>query len=622
MISRRRIAALGRVQVPRTQPLNPQPQVFEELTVSSMTPAVLSLSELVTRRTVHLSEQDSQRIERAEKLEVLAFLDTFTAYQAIHAIPAPNDRDLESIRRGVKKAAERLPMQEIPPHSAAPELPAGFIDGLMNYIGDVRDALQTIYGDEPPRPGPGRLPKPTPESEARWYLVQTWLFDTSLTEIRVEATALAQSAAGRDELRTLVSDTLRSLIWRLAQGLRCDIPLVVPESPNAEQWADQQKKDAAFIESLRQQTKPSPDTESSDTTGTDALPNTDDPAQAIETNYILRRNRERAEDRQRDAADRQAIETNWRGPMRELRPRWDTSWEDLWNALAPVWQPWLTPGTPDGEPNVEAVVTALQRVAVTLRQYDQIAAHNLTPGYVDPHIPQTLAGRLEWVETYEDSFLNKAPVVATALVQLALTAKPGQIALTLRTILDEPDDKPAFGWLLFIRDCLWSTEVFMEPANIAESLAWPAARRVHIDDTQRLKVLLRPSGRQPLDNLTRLFRGSRSPFYSAPTDGQALLHWEDNSPPATETPESPPENKVKGKAKGKNIEARMLKLMADDLDSHDWDSEQWAQRLNCKSGTVRGTKTWKQRLPAVRAGRLLDRAEVKKLTRRESNDPT
>ncbi len=70
-------------------------------------------------------------------------------------------------------------------------------------------------------------------------------------------------------------------------------------------------------------------------------------------------------------------------------------------------------------------------------------------------------------------------------------------------------------------------------------------------------------------------------------------------------------------SKGKNIDARMLKIAADNLNSYDWDSEHWAKVLECSSGTVRGTDTWKVRLPKLRALALLSRREVKKLANRE-----
>lgn len=64
---------------------------------------------------------------------------------------------------------------------------------------------------------------------------------------------------------------------------------------------------------------------------------------------------------------------------------------------------------------------------------------------------------------------------------------------------------------------------------------------------------------------------------------------------------------VKGK-KGKNIDAQMLKVMAENAESHGWSLREWAVHLNCARGTVGETKTWKERLKAARATRAADAA--------------
>src|SRR4051794_32619179 len=38
--------------------------------------------------------------------------------------------------------------------------------------------------------------------------------------------------------------------------------------------------------------------------------------------------------------------------------------------------------------------------------------------------------------------------------------------------------------------------------------------------------------------------------------------------------------------KGKNIDARMLKVMAENVESHGWSARQWAAALRCSDGTV------------------------------------
>lgn len=60
--------------------------------------------------------------------------------------------------------------------------------------------------------------------------------------------------------------------------------------------------------------------------------------------------------------------------------------------------------------------------------------------------------------------------------------------------------------------------------------------------------------------------------------------------------------------RGKNIDAQMLKVMAEKVESHGWSAIQWANHLDCSDGTVKGTKTWKVRLKAVRALAAADSA--------------
>jgi hypothetical protein len=60
--------------------------------------------------------------------------------------------------------------------------------------------------------------------------------------------------------------------------------------------------------------------------------------------------------------------------------------------------------------------------------------------------------------------------------------------------------------------------------------------------------------------------------------------------------------------KGKNIDARMLKVMAENFESHGWSASKWATHLSCSPGTVKETKTWKERLKAARATAAADSA--------------
>ena len=65
---------------------------------------------------------------------------------------------------------------------------------------------------------------------------------------------------------------------------------------------------------------------------------------------------------------------------------------------------------------------------------------------------------------------------------------------------------------------------------------------------------------------------------------------------------------IPGKVKGKNIDARMLKVMFDNPESHGWSARQWADHLGCSDGTIKDTPTWKERLKAARSMRAADAA--------------
>src|SRR5262249_36082120 len=88
---------------------------------------------------------------------------------------------------------------------------------------------------------------------------------------------------------------------------------------------------------------------------------------------------------------------------------------------------------------------------------------------------------------------------------------------------------------------------------------------------------------------------------------QALRNWAVEMDADAET--IPHESAArKGKVKGAGIGASMLKAPAENPESHGWSARQWAIHLDCSDGTVKATKTWKERLKAARATRLADAA--------------
>jgi hypothetical protein len=78
-------------------------------------------------------------------------------------------------------------------------------------------------------------------------------------------------------------------------------------------------------------------------------------------------------------------------------------------------------------------------------------------------------------------------------------------------------------------------------------------------------------------------------------------------------------NGNKGKSRGKNIDARMLKVMAENQDSYNWTARKWSIHLQCSDGTIKGTKTWKERLKAGRALIAVQEATKMEQSGRHSN---
>jgi hypothetical protein len=59
--------------------------------------------------------------------------------------------------------------------------------------------------------------------------------------------------------------------------------------------------------------------------------------------------------------------------------------------------------------------------------------------------------------------------------------------------------------------------------------------------------------------------------------------------------------------KGKNIEAKMLKVLSEDYEARGWTAVKWGKHLKCSDGTIKGTKVWKVHLKADRAWQKLRR---------------
>jgi hypothetical protein len=52
--------------------------------------------------------------------------------------------------------------------------------------------------------------------------------------------------------------------------------------------------------------------------------------------------------------------------------------------------------------------------------------------------------------------------------------------------------------------------------------------------------------------------------------------------------------------KGKHIDARMFSVLIECPESRQWTAQQWAKFFKCSDGTIKGTKTWKERVEVIR----------------------
>jgi hypothetical protein len=95
----------------------------------------------------------------------------------------------------------------------------------------------------------------------------------------------------------------------------------------------------------------------------------------------------------------------------------------------------------------------------------------------------------------------------------------------------------------------------------------------------------------------------------------------DSGPPAKPVGPGPAARSGAAKTEGKNIDARMLKVMAENPESHGWSARQWADHLGCSPGTVKETRTWKERLRAVRAMHRADAAARQGKTKSPGEKP-
>ena len=211
-----------------------------------------------------------------------------------------------------------------------------------------------------------------------------------------------------------------------------------------------------------------------------------------------------AESDRRRQEEEVAFEAEVAGPARGLRPEWDAAWGALWSSLANVCSRWERPHGAEelltgGEADPVAVASALKRVGRVIIQFEQIARarfeinptqHDLS--LLGRGLPLFPLARLDYVAN-DHVIRGNAPKLAAALVRLSTSGEEAVLTERVRTLLADERLRPTFGWLLFIRDCLWAHPPHTEPVDPVgpgdECPDW--SLRIYVDDYRRAGWLLR-----------------------------------------------------------------------------------------------------------------------------------
>jgi hypothetical protein len=393
------------------------------------------VADLVARQAAELTRHAQEREERRQKLDALAVLDLMTAVSLLNR---DNPSDLATAHRWDQEQRGRSVVPEIPPHSAQPELPSASIDALVSRITEVR-AVLVVFGAEPPRPGPDRLSGPTPDDGTLWGQAQEWLFNLEPTVLRSAATALAGTPPGREVLRALAGRIIHSLIWRLAQILRCDIPQATPEPPSPEEWAVKKRQEAEFLESLQRQATdaPTPVTPGTATT-TDA---------ARSPSPFARLLQEEAERREREATEKVRVQ-ELRRRLNEFRTCWLGAWGRLMNCFDIKAAYVLT--------DADAAGQALAEIGSLMNRLGQVR---------EDMQQRPASQRFQSLCEDSDWWGRGAPTAATLLCEATRGTSADALAGMLRRTEADANLRAAFGWLEFFRDRLFPQEGKEHPSG-------------------------------------------------------------------------------------------------------------------------------------------------------------
>jgi hypothetical protein len=225
--------------------------------------------------------------------------------------------------------------------------------------------------------------------------------------------------------------------------------------------------------------------------------------------------RERDEAEREATAVRTAFEARVSGPARQLRPEWDAAWSDLCRLLGPVWSAVRREPSRGPLPEPSLLAAALKAVGESLARLDPIREARLE---INPtlhefslqqrSIPPRPTDRLTRVRD-DKRFLTPAPRAAAELLVRAVYDSTEDLTGRVRALLADEVLRVAFGWLPFMRDCIWPQPAPRRPGPIQECAhredpfgAGPACndwrQQIHGDDYRRAEILL--TGEVPIFN--------------------------------------------------------------------------------------------------------------------------
>lgn len=186
-----------------------------------------------------------------------------------------------------------------------------------------------------------------------------------------------------------------------------------------------------------------------------------DSQSATSPDFLEQYTRKQAEAEREEAATQATFETRVAGPARQLRLDWDAAWLAVALLLEPVWSA-LRRGPASGpQPEPSSLAAALQPVGEALARLDVIceSRFEINPSLRDftlkaRGIPPSATARLALVRD-DRRFSAPAPRAAAELLVRAVTDTAEDLSNRVRGLLTNDVLRVAFGWLSFMRDCIF-----------------------------------------------------------------------------------------------------------------------------------------------------------------------